>query len=274
MRPPAARPKKGRSLGWNANEVQSLPYARFWNPEMRDIPAHAVLALKNDALTEQDLPEKDIAIRQIMTTAHQNGYTINSDGSMHVNLETYMPGVTPQMIDWWFGWHSDNPERYKMWHPKAHVHAQWEKVPPKGTTGRSRYVGYTSIVDEFIGTTMLRAAIQFKDPQSIGLIDADVEVGETATALCARVGLFELPIDMGYLTHHVSLVPGGSIMRSRFWIGPRYFAARKKFFVPAVPILKKLIKLTEQDARDMLEHCAQEMNHLASFLPALYKQES
>ena len=51
-------------------------------------------------------------------------------------------------------------------------------------------------------------------------------------------------------------------------------SARKKWFVPAIPVLKKLIKLTDQDARDMLEHCAKEMNHLAAFLPDLYKQES
>ena len=33
-------------------------------------------------------------------------------------------------------------------------------------------------------------------------------------------------------------------------------------------------RLTELDARAMLVHCSQEMTHLATFLPALYEQES
>jgi hypothetical protein len=35
----------------------------------------------------------------------------------------FVPSTLP--IDWWFGWHSDEPQRYKLWHPRAHVHAQW-----------------------------------------------------------------------------------------------------------------------------------------------------
>jgi len=241
---------------------------------MRPIPSHAISALNNGAVDPSLLPVKDLAVKEITTAKTQNAFTITSDGSMHINLETHMPDVTPQMIDWWFGWHSDSPERYKLWHPKAHVYAQWQEIPPSGTSGRTRYEGYTSIVDEFIGTQMLRARIQFRAPKSIGLVDASVEEGTHATAICARVGLDEIPVDMGFLAHHVEAVPGGSLMRSRFWIGPTYFSARKKIFAPVIPVLQKLITLKEEDACDLLEHCAQEMNHLATFLPSLYRQES
>jgi len=274
MRPPAARPKKGRSLGWSEADLKCYSYAQFWNPTMRATPSHALSALSNGAVESTLLPIKDIAVKEITTSSTQNAFTITSDGSMHINLETHMPGVTPQMIDWWFGWHSDSPERYKLWHPKAHVHAQWQELPPSETSGRARYVGFTSIVDEFIGTQMLRARIQFRAPKSIGLVDSSVEEGLDATAICARVGLDEIPVDMGFLAHHIEAVPGGSLMRSRFWIGPSYFSARNKFFAPLIPVLKKIITLQEDDARDLLEHCAQEMNHLASFLPDLYRQES
>jgi len=274
VRPPAARPKKGRSLGWNESDLKRYSYAQFWNPTMRPIPSHAISALNNGAVDPSLLPVKDLAVKEITTAKTQNAFTITSDGSMHINLETHMPDVTPQMIDWWFGWHSDSPERYKLWHPKAHVYAQWQEIPPSGTSGRTRYEGYTSIVDEFIGNQMLRARIQFRAPKSIGLVDASVEEGTHATAICARVGLDEIPVDMGFLAHHVEAVPGGSLMRSRFWIGPTYFSARKKIFAPVIPVLKKLITLKEEDACDLLEHCAQEMNHLATFLPSLYRQES
>ena len=42
----------------------------------------------------------------------------------------------------------------------------------------------------------------------------------------------------------------------------------------AVPVAKRLVGLTELDARALLVHCSQEMTHLAAFLPALYEQES
>jgi len=58
------------------------------------------------------------------------------------------------------------------------------------------------------------------------------------------------------------------------WIGPPYIAARKAALRPVIPIARRLVSLTELDARALLVHCVQEMNHLATFLPALYEQES
>ena len=92
--------------------------------------------------------------------------------------------------------------------------------------------------------------------------------------MCARVGLVDVPVDLGYLAHHVAAVPGGSVMRSRFWLGKPYLAARKAPMRAAIPLARRLIELTELDARALIVHCSQEMTHLASFLPALFEQEA
>jgi len=273
MKVPPAKPIDGRHLGWSDAELRTIAYARFWNPEMADISADAHRAVANSPFAQVLLPPMSEAIGNIVGAEVQNGFTVTADGAIHVNLITEMPNVTPAMIDWWFGWHSDSPERYKLWHPLAHVHAQWQSVPPSGTSGRARYVGYTSIVDEFLGSSMIRGAIQFKRPEELGLLDAAVVDGTNATAVCARVGLADLPIDIGYLVHHVSTIEGGSIMRSRFWLGKPYMAARKSPAQAVVPVAKRLIELSENDARALLVHCSQEMTHLASFLPAIYEQE-
>ena len=55
--------------------------------------------------------------------------------------------------------------------------------------------------------------------------------------------------------------------------GPN-LAARSVLLRAAVPVAKRLAGLTELDARALLVHCSQEMTHLASFLPALYEQQS
>ena len=274
MKVPAPKRIPGRQLGWSAHELANLPYARFWNPEMADISADAHRAVANSPMAEELLPPMADAIGGIADAAVQNGFTVTSDGAIHVNLVTEMPGVTPAMIDWWFGWHSDSPERYKLWHPLAHVHAQWATAPPAGSAGRARYVGHTSEVDEYLGSAMIRGAIQFRRPEELGLVDAVVAGGVDATAVCARVGLVDVPVDIGYLAHHVAVVPGGSVMRSRFWLGGPNLAARSAPLRVAVPVAKRLFTLGELDARALLVHCAQEMTHLAAFLPALHSQES
>ena len=159
---------------------------------MADVSADAHRAVANSPMAEALLPPMAEAINSIVDAEVQNGFTVTSDGAIHVNLVTEMPGVTPAMIDWWFGWHSDSPERYKLWHPRAHVHAQWASPPPSGSTGRARYVGYTSEVDEYLGSTMIRGAIQFRRPEELGLVDAAVAAGVDATAVCARTGLVDL----------------------------------------------------------------------------------
>ena len=271
---PAPKTIPGRRLGWSATELATLPYARFWNPDMAGISAEAHRAIANSPMAEPLLPPMAEAINAIVDAEGQNGFTVTSDGAIHVNVVTEMPGVTPAMIDWWFGWHSDSPERYKLWHPRAHVHAQWASPPPEGTSGRARYVGYTSQVDEYLGSALFRGAIAFRRPEELGLHDADVAAGETATAVCARVGLVDVPVDMGYLAHHVAAVGGGSVMRSRFWVGGPNIAARAAPLRAVLLVARRIIGLTELDARALLVHCSQEMRHLASFLPALYEQES
>ena len=193
---------------------------------------------------------------------------------MRIAVVTEMPGVSPAMIDWWFGWHGDAAERYKLWHPQAHVHAEWAATPPEGSAGRERYVGQTSLVDEYVGAGLGRFAISFRPPADVGVVDPAVEGGIDATAVCARVGLVDIPLDVGWLVHLVDAVPGGSVMRSFFWIGLPHAQGRNRLVDAAVPVVGRFASPSEADARALLSHCAQEMTHLATFLPALHAEQT
>jgi hypothetical protein len=200
----------------------------------------------------------------------ESGFALTSDGGMRIAIRTEMPDVTPAMIDWWFGWHSDSPERYKLWHPNAHVHATWRKAPPAGARARDRYIGHTSIVDEFIGSGLLRLAISFVAPDDLALKDASLRDDAKATAICAHSTLAGFPIKAGYLVHLVQATSGGSVMRSRFWIGGANVSPLHPLAAPIAAMARRELRSTESDARALLVHCAQEMAHLATFLPALY----
>jgi hypothetical protein len=269
----SSKPIAGRYLGYRAAD-QAQPYARFFNPELAPLSAHVCAALDRGDVPDILLPGIDGAAENLFgdATVLEDGWVLTQDGGMRVSVRTDMPGVTPAMVDWWFGWHGDAAAKYKLWHPQAHVHAGWRETPPAGTSGRALYVGQTSIVDEYIGSDLIRGAISFVPPASFGFTDPRLDDDQQATIVCARLGLGDAPINIGYLAHHVRAVPGGSEMRSRFWMGGAHVAGRNLIGSLAAAVAKRVLRLTESDARALLVHCGQEMPHLAAFLPALYAE--
>ena len=183
------------------------------------------------------------------------------------------------MIDWWFGWHGAETARYKLWHPQAHLYTQWryERTEVAGLSDRQKYIGNTSYVDEYVGPAIQRLAIRFCAPSEFGLDEDAFAAAGISTAICARVGFSDKPVDSGYLVHLIRETPTGCEMRSRFWLGE----AHVRVLPDSNPIDRLLqtryvrgLILPKRLGSHLLVHCAEEMNHLASFLPALYAQET
>jgi hypothetical protein len=259
-------------LGYRDGDA-ATPYGVFFQPEMAMLPRHVVAALEHGPLAGPTLLAFDDAHTLDDEGYHQteNGYGVCRDGSVRVAVLTDMPGITPAMWEWWFGWHGSDSRRYKLWHPRAHVSAAWQDGDDRGRRGTARYVGRTSLVSEYIGSSMLRVAIRFVMPATVGLPAPD----ESVVTVCARLGSADIPVDAGWLVHHVRRTADGSEMRSRFWLGGPHIAVRT---APGVasrivrPVASRLLGATAEYGRDLMVHCAQEMNHLAGFLPTLYEQ--
>ncbi|MDT5095359.1 MAG: hypothetical protein QOH60_4722 [Mycobacterium sp.] len=259
-------------LGYRDGDA-ATPFGVFFEPEMAELPRHVVAALEHGPQAEPTLLAFDDTHTLDDEGYHQteNGYGLCRDGSVRVAVLTDMPEVTPVMWEWWFGWHGSDARRYKLWHPRAHVSAAWQDGDDRRRRGSARYVGRTSLVTEYIGSSMLRAAIRFVPPSAFGLPAADSNV----VPICARLGSSDVPVDAGWLVHHIRPTSDGSEMRSRFWLGGPHIAVRKAPGVAnrvARPVASRILGATVDYARDLLVHCAQEMNHLAAFLPALYEQ--
>lgn len=267
-------PARALYLGMREGDLENKAYARFWNSRMAPLPAHAREALLHGPVASGLL----LGLRDAPTLldagdhALEDGYGLGDDGSAHVAVRTEMPGVSPAMIDWWFGWHGCEAQRYKLWHPRAHVHAQWGDAEPPGAQGRARYVGRTSFVDEYVGSPMTHATIRFLPPEELGLDARELADPERATAVCARIGILHPSVEAGFLIHHVRRTDAGSEMRSRFWLGGPHAAARSASPIDeaVVALARRFMKPTAATGYELLVHCSQEMSHLASFLPALY----
>jgi len=260
----------GLHLGFSAAERAQSPYARFFNPDMAALPAHVRDALAVGGVAHELLPPVDRAgeLQRDGYWPVETGFTRAPDGSARVFVLTKMPGVTPRMWDWWFAWHGSEAQRYKLWHPRAHVSALWAD----GGGAGAHYVGRTSNVVEYVGSQRLRLSIRFVPPGALGFDEpALAQRGEVA--ICARGSLTGAPLETGWLVHHVRSVEGGSEMRSRFWIGganvrPRGMTGRAGTLIGRAAAFAS--RLAPVGASDLLVHCAQEMNHLAAILPALH----
>ncbi|BBY10235.1 DAPG hydrolase family protein [Mycobacterium marseillense] len=259
-----------RYLGYRDDDAKT-PFGKFFTPEMAPLPRHVVEALQHGPQGGMALPAFDDAARVADDGYQQteNGYGVLDDGAYHVSVRTDMPGVTPAMWSWWFGWHGCDTRRYKLWHPRAHLFAAWKDGDDAGRQGAQRYIGRWSLISEYIGSAMLNGAIQFVDPETVGCPpDSD-----DAVAICARLGSSAAPVDVGWFIHHVRSTPSGAEMRSRFWMGGRYIAVRNVpggASRPVRPFASRLLGNSETNARNLMVHCAQEMNHLAGFLPELH----
>ena len=250
-------------LGYRAGDADT-PLGGYFNPQMAPLPGHVVAALEHGPQAEPVLLGIRARQQRFSTRATSRPRTATAflrDGAIQVSVRTDMPGVTPAMWDWWFGWHGSDSRRYKLWHPRAHVSAQWGD-----DGGDGHYVGRTSLIEEYLGSTFAKVAIQFVEPAKLGLAVATGEV-----AVCARLGSADLPVDIGWLVHHVRPTTDGAEMRSRFWMGGPHVAVRHGNRL-ADSLVRPIAARQLPEPRDLLVHCAQEMNHLAGFLPELHSR--
>lgn len=239
---------------------------------MQAIPASADAALAR-GVGHGEFPRWSQAGRIVADFArYPDGVTRASDGRVLVVCRTEMPRVAPHMIDWWFGWHVASSERYKLWHPLAHLWTQPKEDRSFLADDKARYVGNVSLVDEYIGRELCRLAIAFQPPESCAISAQDCAGG---TAVCALTSDRKLRLQAGGLVHLVVPDGQGAQMRSMFWLGE--MSCRWPLIGPAAAALLNMPSVRKAAVRDrfaldLYRHCAEEMNHLARFLPALYAQ--
>lgn len=85
----------------------------------------------------------------------ETGYCIMEDGSGYLANHTFMPGVTREMFEWWFAWHSVEDLRYRIWDPEDHYYARnqnMERVLDASLPMRERTWGTQHVILEDIGS--------------------------------------------------------------------------------------------------------------------------
>ncbi|MET0558046.1 MAG: hypothetical protein ABW065_05180 [Solirubrobacterales bacterium] len=226
-----------------------------------------------DAATALSLPELDRLLDPEPLDV-ETGWCRLPDGVRFVAVRTPMPGVSAEMVEWWFDWHAREALRYRIWHPGAHLDNALE---PPARAGAKSHWGAVHHPVEDVGTGTVHARIAFVAPSDLGFSTDALDDPAVGTIVCGWVG-----DDRRHIRHsamaHVFLREGdGLVLRSHFWLG-----AAIRPYAPA-PIAGPVARLANRRlVRDLAlpaglapalaRHCAEEYANLAALLPELHSR--
>lgn len=262
-------------------EEKSKPYSKYYYQELAAPPPEKLAAMERPIDPAKALPL--VNLNDLLNPGYfevEIGWCVMPDGSGYVSNLNTMPGVTADMLKWWFAWHSLEPLRYKIWYPKSHYHVSLSdedraKVLDPNRSIEEKLYGITHHVVENIGGGAENIYISFMSPENCGF-DMSRFHAPNVAALFAANGVSQLidpppgvPNFKGpaFMCHFIREIPGGVEMRTRFWMG------KKVINKQATHLLPKGISLPPFVPQGLAFHNVHEFANLASFLPRLYEEQ-
>ncbi|KAK7943279.1 uncharacterized protein PG986_012392 [Apiospora aurea] len=270
------------------DQVSRKEYAKYFHEDLY-MYSDIIPAIREPLAPEQVLPLKDIS--RLLEPGYpkeggENGRCALSDGTAYVASNTRFPGVTGEMIDWWFWWHSVEPERYALWYPYNHVEARSSfaasgRLHRDDLGHREKWLGSTHRVTEFIGPYHKRIRIQFVEPHDQpcfggGLTPEGLQDAGYKAAVCAVLWDAYLPLKLGEFVHLWREVEGGLELRSRYWLGHQVYLKLPGVKLPLDYLggllgIKRMLA-GEEIAYEQFLHDQIEFTNLARILPGLYAE--
>jgi hypothetical protein len=252
---------------------KSLPYAGYFYRELANIPIEDLERVNSDPERhDRATPIQDrAALAETGYLEMETGYAVMPDGSGVAATLVKMPGVTPEMLDWWFNWHCLEDLRYAIWCPVAH-YAVRAKDPARhlddsGIPPASRIHGSVHYVTERIHTRFpQRIRIEFLSPEEFGIPEPGGDESRLARAICANVYLAGLGLPIAAFLHAVRVTGDGVEYRSRYWSG--YLVRDGRPVRVKLPPVVDVMELV----RGICIHSLMEYHNLASFLPDIYRE--
>jgi hypothetical protein len=202
------------------------------------------------------------------------GWRTLPDGCGYVAMRTAMPGVTAEMVDWWFDWHPRDPLRYRVWHPLAH---RSNSIEPAAAPGLKPYWGTVHHPVEDIGVGVVHARIAFQPPEALGFSAGALDRPAVAAIVGGLVGDDRRRMQHTKMEHEFLPSDAGLVLRSRFWLGaairpyaPAALAAPFGRILNRPAVRRRMLPSGAPPA--LARHCAEEYANLATLLPELYER--
>ncbi len=251
-----------------SKEEKQLSYYRFFEQPLAPIPEEklAILAQGPSKLPAVPFEKKDLFLAGNDTDFCQTGFGVLEDGTGFVCNTTYMPGVTSEMLDWWFPWHSVGSDlRYKIWDPEDHYFARADRVgyvcDPAVPMNQKTW-GVSHYIMEDVGPGPEFLKLNFLRPKDFGY-DESLIGTDTCSSLVCAVGESSCAAAM---THKWYPFQDGVMFCSRFWIG----MTRKDGVISSA--LPEGVSVPPIVPQGLFAHNIKEFTNLAAILPEVYKE--
>ena len=226
------------------------------------IPPEIAKSLIKNEITKTPFDQKNEILSDVDLQT-EIGYVKMDDGTYLVSMICPMPGITAEMIDWWFWWHPQAKERYQVWFPGKHYGIGYSKKQKEYFNQKScpSFQNNTQYPLEKIGSAKLPLRIDFVTPEEFGFSKQAMEENNIQRIVCGHVGAFNNLVKHTEMAHIFKQTEDGLFMISRFWLGETM----------KNQLLRKLI-ITKDMAKGMAEHCCVEYRNLCEILPILYEK--
>lgn len=237
---------------------------KFLNMLLPEIPEDINEMLCHPSITLTNFEDKN-SVLENCSLQKEIGYRQFPNGDYLVSMTCPMPGITPEMINWWFWWHPQESIRYQIWFPGSHHSIAYAKKDSAyfHRITLPEFQPNTQYPTERIGGTNMPLRIDFIHPKDFGFSEQIMLDNNIPLIVCGHVSAFKGLIPHTEMAHIFQKTEDGLVMISRFWIGKTL----------RNPMLRKVI-LTDNTAKDMAEHCCIEYRHLARILPEVYLQNN
>lgn len=251
-----------------SQEEKQLSYFKFFERDLAPVPEEKLQILAGGPSGKPGVPfeQKQLFLEGKDTEYCQTGYGVHEDGTGFVCNTTYMPGVTGEMLDWWFPWHSVGSDlRYKIWDPEDHYFARADNaayVCDPSVPMNEKTWGVNHYIMEDVGPGPEFLKLCFKSPADFGY-DPSAVGSETCQSIVCAIGESTCAAAM---THKWYPYKDGVMFCSRFWIG---------FGVVDGKIVKTLpegVRIPDIMPKGLFAHNIKEFTNLASILPEVYKE--
>ena len=104
-------------------EEEAKPYAGYYHRPLTPPDPDLMAQIRPDAQTDPALALPPERISDLLDPGYhevETGWCVMPNGSGYLAVHNRMPGVTVEMLDWWFSWHSMASLRYGLWYPPGH----------------------------------------------------------------------------------------------------------------------------------------------------------
>jgi phloretin hydrolase len=265
----------------NAQE-KAKPYAKYYYQTPAAPDPKLLAVMENPMDPAKALPFENL--NDLLDPGYhevESGWCILPNGAGYIANHTKMAGVSVDMLNWWFAWHSLEDLRYKIWWPAGHFgisvnDADRAKVLDPKRSPTEKFQGLTHhVLEDVGGPGVEKIAISFLTPQDCGF-DMNRFKSPAVGTLVAANGLAQ-PIDPppgvpdvkapAFMCHFIREIEGGIEFRTRFWMGYHIIDKKPKLLLPPG------VKVPAFMPQGIAMHNIYEYTNLASFLPQIYIEQ-